>query len=284
MLNLQKFGKMQALGNDFVMIDGISSPPASDLYQKVTALADRHRGIGFDQMLVALPPRSDKADVFCKIFNADGSESGQCGNGMRCFASFLHQNHLAQKDHGIRIETCTGIYSANLLPNEQVSVDMGRPRFANQDIPFIAESDDSERYMLELSDRQLEIGAVSMGNPHAVTLVSDLDQAPVALVGNEVSMHPRFPERANVEFVSIDNTDVIRIRIFERGAGETLACGSGACAAAAVTQAWGLVGSEVRVLMPGGAVSVRRDSETEHLWLTGEAKMVYRGEINLNHV
>lgn len=284
MLNLQKFGKMQALGNDFVMIDGISSEPASELVQKVSALADRHRGIGFDQMLVALPARSDVADVFCRIFNADGSESGQCGNGMRCFARFLRKNSLVQKDHGIRIETCAGIYSANLLPDEQVTVDMGRPRFASEEIPFISEGHDSERYLLELSDRQVEIGAVSMGNPHAVMLVTDLERTPVDLVGKEVSLHPRFPDRANVEFVSFNNNDEIRIRIFERGAGETLACGSGACAAVAVTQSWGLVDNEVRVMMPGGIVSVRKDSDSGQLWLTGEAKMVFEGEIDLNHV
>ncbi|MFU8764304.1 MAG: diaminopimelate epimerase, partial [Haliea sp.] len=226
---LLKFTKMHGAGNDFVVIDLISQRYRPQ-EQDILLLADRHFGIGCDQVLLVEAPDSPDVDFRYRIFNADGSEVENCGNGARCFARFVRDKQLTGK-RVIRVQTAGGVLELRVRDKHQVEVDMGVPVLAPTAIPFMA-SQQADHYALIIEDRQLEIGALSMGNPHAVLRVDDVDRAPVATLGPIIECHPNFPQRVNVGFMQVMSATEIRLRVFERGAGETLACGTGACAAA----------------------------------------------------
>jgi diaminopimelate epimerase len=272
------FTKMHGLGNDFVVVDAFSR--ALDLTPaEVRFLADRRFGVGCDQVLLVTRPSGPQADFGYRIFNADGGEVEQCGNGARCFAKFVRDRGLTDRD-AIRVETRAGTIVPRVEPDGQVTVDMGRPRFAPADLPFLAEAEAPE-YELEVDGERLRIGAVSMGNPHAVLRVADVATAPVAALGPRMEAHPRFPRRVNAGFMEVVAPDRIRLRVFERGVGETLACGTGACAAVAVGRRWGLLGEAVEVELPGGRLRVRWDGGDGPVWMTGPAVTVFEGTIEL---
>ena len=272
------FTKMHGLGNDFVVIDAINQ--AVDLSpEQVRFIADRHRGVGCDQLLLVERSESPDVDFRYRIFNADGGEVGQCGNGARCFARFVVDRCLTDKRE-ISVETAAGVIRPRIEDDGQVTVDMGAPRFAPADIPFEAEAG-AARYALALVGTTLEIGAVSMGNPHAVIRVDDVDTAPVAEWGPRVEGHHRFPERANVGFMQPLSRRQIRLRVFERGSGETQACGTGACAAAVVAHRWGLVDDEVAVDLLGGRLLIRWAGGDAPVFMTGPAETVFEGSIRL---
>ncbi|MDT8383407.1 MAG: diaminopimelate epimerase [Gammaproteobacteria bacterium] len=272
------FTKMQGLGNDFVVIDAIHqsfhlSP------EQVRFIADRHRGVGCDQVLLVEPPDSDEVDFRYRIYNQDGGEVGQCGNGARCFARFVVDNHLTDKTE-IVVKTASGVIRPRLEADGQVTVDMGVPNFAPQSLPFEANVE-SDRYKLALIDGEVEIGAVSMGNPHAVVQVEDVDAAPVSSWGPAIEGHPRFPQRVNVGFMQVLSRAQLRLRVYERGAGETQACGTGACAAMAVAHQWGMVDDAVTVQLPGGELLIRWAGGRSPLLMTGPAQTVFEGTIDL---
>jgi diaminopimelate epimerase len=276
-----RFAKMHGLGNDFVVIDAIRQavePTAA----MVRFLADRHFGVGCDQVLLVEPPGVEGADFRYRIFNADGGEVQQCGNGARCFARFVRDEGLTDKD-AIAVRTAAGIIRPRLTQDGQVSVDMGVPRFAPDAIPFEAGAQ-ADAYPLEVAGETVTLGAVSMGNPHAVLRVPDVDGAPVGTLGPALERHPRFPERVNAGFMQVLGRDHVRLRVFERGVGETLACGTGACAAVAVGRRQGLLGPEVRVDLPGGRLRVRWDGEGAPVLMTGPAVRVFDGVIDLGQV
>jgi len=273
-----KFTKMHGLGNDFVVIDAISQALALSGDQ-VRLLADRRFGIGCDQLLLVERPSRADADFRYRIFNADGGEVEQCGNGARCFARFVRDRGLTDKD-AIVVETAAGIITLYVEPDGEVRVNMGTPRFAPEQIPFVAEAE-AEKYSLEVERRPLAVGAVSMGNPHVVLRVEDLDQAEVASLGPKLESHPRFPNRVNVGFMQVLDRGHIRLRVYERGAGETLACGTGACAAVAVGRRWGLLDDEVTVDLPGGRLTIRWQGGDAPVWMIGPATSVFEGEIEL---
>ena len=231
-----EFTKMHGLGNDFVVIDAINQS-VSLTAEQVRLLADRHFGIGCDQLLLVEPATSGEADFRYRIYNADGGEVGQCGNGARCFMQFVHKQGLTDKST-LMVETVSGPLQLIQEADGHITVDMGIPRLDPGHIPFTASARDTA-YALEVKDLRIEIAAVSMGNPHAVLLVDDIDTAPVADLGPAIENHPRFPERTNVGFMQIVDSETIRLRVYERGAGETLACGSGACAAVVAGRMWG---------------------------------------------
>lgn len=275
-----RFTKMHGLGNDFMVLDGIRQPlPKEDAPlppATLRRLADRHFGIGFDQLLVVQPARGD-ADFRYRIFNADGSEVGQCGNGARCFARFVREEGLTDK-HAIRVETASGEMTLHLTDDGLVTVDMGAPRWAPDAVPLRAEQE-ADTYFIVAGQQAWEVSAVSLGNPHCVQLVENVDTAPVASVGPILESHPDFPERVNVGFMQILDRQHIRLRVFERGSGETLACGSGACAAVVCGQRRGLLDSTVTVSLPGGDLRVHYAGEGGVL-MTGPASRVYDGELN----
>jgi len=273
-----KFSKMHGLGNDFVVIDAINQEIALSTEQ-IRFIADRNIGVGCDQLLLVEAAQSDAADFRYRIFNADGGEVGQCGNGARCFARYVREHDLSQKSK-IPVEVAGGIIQLTMEKNGQVTVDMGRPQFVPTDIPFVADAE-APRYMIEIDDAVYEIGAVSMGNPHAVLQVASVDDAPVARLGPQLESHERFPERVNVGFMEVVDARHIRLRVFERGAGETLACGTGACAAVAVGRRWGLLDDEVLVDLPGGSLWVRWSGDDSSVRMTGPATHVYEGKIEL---
>jgi diaminopimelate epimerase len=272
------FTKMHGLGNDFVVVDAFSR--TLDLTPaQVRLLAERRFGVGCDQVLLVTPPSGPEASFGYRIFNADGSEVEQCGNGARCFARFVRERGLTDCDT-IRVETRAGLIVPRIEPDGQVTVDMGRPRFAPADLPFLAEAEAPE-YDLEVEGERLRIGAVSMGNPHAVLRVGDIATAPLAVLGPRIEAHPRFPRRVNAGFMQVVGPDRIRLRVFERGVGETLACGTGACAAVAVGRRWGLLGEVVEVELPGGRLRVRWDGGDGPVGMTGPAVTVFEGTIEL---
>jgi diaminopimelate epimerase len=273
-----KFTKMHGLGNDFVVFDGVRQEVALDA-KRCRFLADRRFGIGCDQVLLVEPPRSAGTDFYYRIFNADGSEVEQCGNGARCFARFVREQGLTDKDE-IPVGTKAGEIRLYVEPDGQVRVNMGIPIFEPSLIPFLTEAE-ADRYPLEVDGRTLEIGAVSMGNPHAVLRVDDLDQAPVTTLGPLIERHPRFPRRVNAGFMQVLEPGHIRLRVFERGVGETLACGTGACAAVAVGRRLGLLDPRVRVSLPGGDLVIEWPAESRPVWMTGPAVRVFEGEIEL---
>lgn len=273
-----EFTKMHGLGNDFVVIDATARPVKLEPGQ-LRLLADRHFGVGCDQVLLVEAPRCPGTDFRYRIFNADGGEVEQCGNGARCFVRYVRERGLTDKDE-IVVETAGGIIRPRIEADGRVTVDMGPPRFAPGDIPFIA-GEEAIQYELDVAGRRVAIGAVSMGNPHAVLQVNDVDAAPVAEVGAALECHPRFPSRVNVGFMQIVDPTRIRLRVFERGAGETLACGTGACAAVAVGRRRGLLDEEVAVDLPGGRLTVRWSGDDNPVWMTGPAERVYEGKIEL---
>jgi len=272
-----KFTKMQGLGNDFVVLDGISQPVNLDR-QQIRLLADRHFGIGCDQLLL-VEKAEGEADFRYRIFNADGGEVEQCGNGARCFVRFVHDHGLTQKNE-IRVETLSGVISPQLEVNGNVTVNMGQPVFEPEEIPFVAEKS-APVYQLELQDKPVTISALSMGNPHAVRVVPDVENAPVAAEGALIEAHPRFPKRVNVGFMQVIDRGHIKLRVFERGAGETLACGTGACAAVVAGINLGLLDHQVVVSTRGGDLTISWRGHGEPVWMTGPAVTVFEGEINL---
>ena len=273
-----RFSKMQGAGNDFVVIDGVRQSIALSPEQ-IRFLADRHFGVGCDQLL--LVERAGQADVDFRyrIFNANGGEVEQCGNGARCFVRFVHEQGLTDKRE-IRVETLAGIISPRLEPNGQVTVDMGVPILEPARVPFVSDSADVVQ-ALDVSGQPVAITAVSMGNPHAVQLVDDVDRAPVAAQGPLIEAHPRFPQHVNAGFMQIVGRQQIRLRVFERGAGETLACGTGACAAVVAGVLRGELDSPVRVETRGGVLTIAWQGVGTPVSMTGPAVTVFSGEIEL---
>ena len=272
-----KFTKMHGLGNDFVVIDAISQTVALDAAQ-LRFIADRHFGIGCDQILLVETATAD-ADFGYRIYNADGGEVEQCGNGARCFARYVVDHGLTDKTE-IRVKTLGGIITPKLETSGEVSVNMGVPIFEPSTIPFIADKREPV-YTLAVAGRDLDISALSMGNPHAVQVVEDVETAPVAVEGALIERHPRFPKRVNAGYMQVVNRGHIRLRVYERGTGETLACGSGACAAVVAGIQRGLLDGEVRVSTHGGDLMVRWDGQNHPVWMTGAAVAVFDGEIDL---
>ena len=277
---LLEFTKMHGLGNDFMVVDLISQKAFLDTLT-IQRLADRHFGIGFDQLLIVEPPDVPNADFKYRIFNADGSEVEQCGNGVRCFARFVHERQLTTKTK-IKVQTKSGIVEPELGANGWVRVNMGYPKFLPQEIPFVAE-DVENLYDIDLSnDEQLTIDVVNMGNPHAVTIVPNVLTADVARIGPIVESHQRFPQRVNVGFMQIVDEKRARLRVFERGVGETLACGTGACAAAVSGMRRGLLSNSVEIELAGGKLLIEW-REGEVVWMTGPTATVYHGRLDLSY-
>lgn len=272
------FTKMHGLGNDFVLIDATRQSLALTAAQ-VRSLADRRYGIGCDQVLLIEPPRNADSDFFYRIYNADGGEVEQCGNGARCFARYVRDNGLSDKAD-LRVETRAGIIRLHIEADAQVSVDMGVPRFEPNEIPFLAPAR-AVHYALMVDDTQLEIGALSMGNPHAVLRVDNIAGAPVASLGPRIESHPRFPQRVNAGFMQVIERDHIALRVYERGAGETLACGTGACAAVVAGREQGLLDERVRVDLSGGQLVISWPGEGNPVVMTGPASRVFEGYIEL---
>ena len=272
-----RFTKMHGLGNDFVVIDAIRQPVALTAGQ-YRALADRHFGVGCDQILLVEKPTQAGVDFRYRIFNADGGEVQQCGNGARCFVRFVHDQGLTDRAE-IRVETASGIIVPRLESDGQVTVDMGPPRFEPAEIPFQAEAR-ADTYVLDIG-QPVEISALSMGNPHAVLETCNIDTAPVAEWGPLIERHPRFPERVNVGFMQLVHRRAIKLRVFERGSGETLACGTGACAAAVAGMRRGLLEREVDVETRGGHLTIRWDGQGHSVFMTGPAVTVFEGQIEI---
>jgi diaminopimelate epimerase len=273
------FTKMHGLGNDFIVFDA-DTPAQVPTPAVLRRLADRRTGIGFDQALVLQPPRRAGTDVFYRIFNADGSEVEQCGNGARCIARLV-ASRAGVRDRPLTMDSPGGIVSARLRADGLVSVAMGVPNFDPRSLPFEAEREEAS-YRLELRSGPVEFGAVSIGNPHAVIRVRSAADAPVDSVGPAVENHPRFPRRVNVGFLEIVAPDQVRLRVFERGAGETQACGTGACAAVAVGRRHGPLAEEVRVDVPGGRLIVQWPGPGEQIWLTGPAETAFEGRVEID--
>jgi diaminopimelate epimerase len=273
-----KFSKMHGLGNDFVVIDAINQQLELSSDQ-IRFLADRRRGIGCDQLLLVEEASESSIDFKYRIFNSDGSEVEQCGNGARCFARFVRDKKLTDKDL-ITVETSSGVIHLNLHANGNVQVDMGLPRFLPAEIPFLAEQQETTYSLAISNSKQVEIGAVSMGNPHAVMLVDDVKTAEVEILGPMIENHHQFPERVNVGFMAISNPSQISLRVYERGAGETQACGTGACAAVVCGIQRGLLAREVRVLLSGGELNIVWPDDQASVSMTGPATHVFDGEIS----
>lgn len=277
-----RFTKMHGLGNDFLVLNGCDQPLPEDgpplSVAELRRLGDRHFGVGFDQMLVVQPPRHEGVDFRYRIFNSDGSEVSQCGNGARCFARFVRDEGLTDK-HRIRVETAAGEMTLNVTDDGLVTVDMGAPLWAPEAIPFLAKQE-ADTYVLVSGNNAYEISAVGLGNPHLVMLTENVDNAPVATLGPELEHHQQFPERVNVGFMQIVSRREIRLRVFERGAGETLACGSGACAAVVCGQRRGLLDDTVTVHLAGGDLQVHYNG-SGGVRMTGPASRVYDGEIDV---
>ena len=274
-----KFTKMQGAGNDFVVFDGVRQRIALTSAQ-LRRLADRHFGVGCDQILLVEAARTADTDFRYRIFNADGGEVEQCGNGARCFVRFVRERGLTTKSE-IRVETAGGVIAPRMEADGEVTVNMGAPAFEAKRIPFIADSD-APTHSLQVGDATLEISVVSMGNPHAVQLVADVDAAPVALQGPLIERHERFPARVNAGFMQIVDRGHIRLRVYERGTGETLACGTGACAAVAAGIRRGLLDASVRVNTRGGDLTIRWEGADNPVWMTGPAVTVFEGEIEID--
>ena len=274
---LLKFTKMHGLGNDFVVVNALDQAINPDRDQ-VRRLADRRRGIGCDQLLVIRPGRHEQADFLVSIYNSDGSEAEQCGNGIRCVAVFLRENGLIRKDELVA-ETGAGLVKL-YCEGELIRVNMGRPGFEPADIP-LAVAEQRQTYHLEVDGMNLELAALSLGNPHAVLLVDDVDSAPAGVIGPQVQNHALFPDSVNVGFMQVLDDSHIRLRVFERGAGETPACGSGACAAVAAGIKVYNLGRKVDVSLPGGTLEVSWEDDDAPIWMKGPGTTVYEGNINL---
>ncbi|WP_312970358.1 diaminopimelate epimerase [Acinetobacter gerneri] len=277
---LLEFTKMHGLGNDFMVVDLISQRAYFDAVT-IQRLADRHFGVGFDQLLIVEPPDEPNVDFKYRIFNADGSEVEQCGNGVRCFARFVHERQLTNKTK-LRVQTCSGIVEPELGPNGWVRVNMGYPRFLPNEIPFIAEEPENLYDLALADDESISIDVVNMGNPHAVTIVSNVLTAEVAKIGPQVESHERFPERVNAGFMQIVDEKHARLRVYERGVGETMACGTGACAAAVSGMRRGLLANNVEIELAGGKLQIEWQ-EGGVVWMTGPTATVYEGRLDMRY-
>ena len=273
-----QFAKMHGLGNDFVVFDAINQN-VSFSNEQLRWIADRKRGVGCDQILVVRPADEDGVDFNYQIYNANGEEVEQCGNGARCIGRFLVHNGLTKK-RSINIKTISGVYNINLRDDDFVTVNMGKPIFAPEKIPFIASSPASS-YILEVEGQEYEIGAVSMGNPHAVLRVEDITQAPVLTLGPKIETHSMFPNKANVSFMQVIDKQHIALRVFERDVGETSACGTGACAAVVVGQAQQLLAQQVNVELPGGSLQIECEHTAAPVFMTGPAQLSFEGSLTL---
>lgn len=257
------FTKMQGLGNDFIVIDGVSQSILLD-ENLIREIADRHYGVGCDQVLLLEPPRTTNEDFFYRIFNSNGTEVEQCGNGVRCLAKFIHEHDFSPK-RTVKIATKNAMMEVTLCDDGMVKVNMGEPAF------------DAQKWVFDLENQPIEFVTLSMGNPHAVTIVDKIDEAPVHFVGAQVSTHPDFPLQTNVGFMQIQNRHQIALRVYERHEGETLACGSGACAAVAVGIIQNKLDEEVEVYLPGGMLKIEWKGKGHPLWMSGPAKKVFVG-------
>ena len=275
---LLRFTKMHGLGNDFMVLDLVSQH-AHIQPKHAKQWGDRHTGIGFDQLLIVEAPNNPEVDFRYRIFNADGSEVEQCGNGARCFARFVLDKRLTAKKR-IRVETKSGIIVLDIQQDGQVSVDMGPPRFIPADIPFIAD-EQALSYPLEVDGQVHAVAAVSMGNPHVVLRVDDVQAAPVHQLGPKIEHHPRFPQRVNAGFLQVLDRHRARLRVWERGAGETQACGTGACAAAVAAISQGWMDSPVSLELPGGRLHIEWAGPGKPVLMTGPAVRVYEGQVRL---
>jgi diaminopimelate epimerase len=281
-----KFIKMQGAGNDFVVIDGVSQR-IEITAQLARHLADRNFGVGCDQVLLVENPQRADTDFRYRIWNADGGEVEQCGNGARCFVRFVHDRGLTKKKE-LRVETLSGVIAPRLETDGRVSVDMGAPVFEPKRVPFDArglEQRRDGRWPLELAGREAAVAVLSMGNPHAVQTVADVDSAPVTTEGPLIERHPRFPRRTNAGYMQVVARTRIRLRVWERGAGETLACGTGACAAVVTGVREGLLDESVEVDTRGGRLTIRwaggENDPNSTVWMTGPAVAVFEGEIEI---
>ena len=275
---LLRFTKMHGLGNDFMVLDLVSQH-AHVQPKHVKLWGDRNTGVGFDQLLIVEAPSSPDVDFRYRIFNADGSEVEQCGNGARCFARFVQDKRLTTKRR-IRVETKGGVIELNIRADGQIGVDMGPPRLVPSEIPFQADAE-ALSYPLTVDGQQLEIAAISMGNPHAVLRVDDLDKAPVHELGPRIEHHPRFPQRVNAGFLQVVDRQHARLRVWERGVGETQACGTGACAAAVAGIRQGWLQSPVQIDLPGGRLHIEWAGPGQPVMMTGPAVRVYEGQVRL---
>lgn len=292
---LIKFTKMQGLGNDFMVIDGVRQniELTSDL---IARLGDRHFGVGFDQLLLVEKPKDDSTDFYYRIFNRDGSEVQMCGNGARCFARFVREHGLCDKD-SIKVSTISGKLVLVIEKDGEVVVNMGVPRLAPQALPCTFEHE-AKQYQLSLASElkgqesealrewiklhpSLLIGAVSIGNPHMTTVVSDVDTFPVELLGPLLEKHSAFPEKVNVGFMQVLSRKEAKLRVFERGCGETLACGTGACAAAVIGMSQGLLDPSVQIHLPGGTLSISWEGKDQPVMMKGPASTVFEGSIEI---
>ena len=273
-----RFAKMHGQGNDFVVLDGIRQPVSLTAAQ-VRRLADRHLGVGCDQLLLVERPASPANDFRYRIYNADGGEVEQCGNGARCFARFvLDEGHTSKRE--IRVETASGVIVPRVEASGRVTVDMGAPRFAPAEIPFLA-AEERATYALRVAGLAVEVSVLSMGNPHAVQVVGDVEHAPVREQGPLLERHPAFPRRVNAGYMQVVSRSEIRLRVWERGAGETLACGTGACAAVVAGIRLGLLEGDVRVETRGGELGIRWPGGNAAVMMTGDAVRVFDGEIEI---
>lgn len=272
------FTKMHGLGNDFVVIDAINQS-INLTPEQIRFLADRHFGVGFDQLLLVEMPVSDNADFKYRIFNADGSEVSQCGNGARCFARFVRDKGLTHKDE-IKVDTDAGQLVLRCETSGLITVNMGIPKHSPDQIPLLA-SDEAKLYRVEVNGVPVEFAAVSMGNPHAVIRVDDVRQAPVETIGAQLECHNLFPQRVNVGFMEVLNRREIQLRVYERGAAETLACGSGACAAVVAGIEQNLLENKVGVSLPGGHLTVEWAGRGQPVMMSGPAVSVFEGQIQL---
>ncbi len=271
-----EFTKMHGLGNDFMIIhwpDGMALPSKG----VVRRLADRRIGIGFDQLLVLQTPIQSGVAVYYRIFNSDGSEVEQCGNGARCIAWYLAAESESSE---LVLESMAGIVEAKLQSDDTVAINLGEPNFMPTALPFLVDAE-SDRYLLELENESIEIGAVSMGNPHAIIQVDSVDKAPVGILGSELQAHAFFPQSVNIGFVEFLDSHNLKLRVFERGVGETRACGTGAAAAVAVGRRWGRLDADVQVELMGGTLKVQWLGPGHSLWLSGPVTKVYEGHIEL---
>jgi diaminopimelate epimerase len=273
-----EFTKMHGLGNDFMLFDLPAEAPMPTAAQW-RALSDRHTGVGFDQALVLQPPRRHGTAAFYRIFNADGGEVEQCGNGARCVAALLHRRGRLNGDT-VAIDCVAGLMRARVLAGDLVSIDLGVPNFDPKSLPFDVPAQNAS-YSLSAGGEQIEIGAVSIGNPHAVLHVESVEDAPVERIGRALQSNAHFPKQVNVGFMQVLDTSHIRLRVYERGVGETLACGTGACAAAVVGHHLGLLGKDVEVRVPGGVLSVHWGGPGQSVWLTGPAQRSFEGRVEV---
>jgi diaminopimelate epimerase len=273
-----RFTKMQGAGNDFVVIDATQTPVHLS-HSQIQHIANRYFGVGCDQLLMVESTDTDGVDFRYRIFNADGGEVEQCGNGARCFVRFVVEKGLTHK-RDIKVETASGVITLMLQDDGQVTVNMGAPRFTPAQIPFEAKTQ-STVYELPLKDETVTISAVSMGNPHAVMLVDNVHTAEVASLGPQIESHPQFPQRVNAGFMQVLNAHEINLRVYERGSGETLACGTGACAAAVSGIQLGSLQSPVKVHTRGGILTIQWAGDDAPVMMTGPAEIVFDGEIEI---